>query len=137
MTIDQIRSVITSGKPWEKKVGFSQCIRFEGGPLLFLSGQVSLDAEGNLVGKGDLRTQARTAFSNIRDLLHGAGSSMESIVKLTYFVTDMSQWPIVQEVRSEFFPGYFPASTTVEVTGLHKPEYLIEIEAIAVAGEQR
>lgn len=133
MQIEQARSVITSGKPWEQKVGFSQCIRFEGGPLLFLSGQVSLDADGEVVGKDDLRLQTRTAFNNIRDLLHAAGSTMESIVKLTYFVTDMTQWPIVQDVRSEFFPSYFPASTTVEVSGLHRPEYLIEIEAIALA----
>lgn len=134
MQTDAARSIVTSGKPWEQKVGFSQCIRFEGGPLLFLSGQVSLDADGQLVGRDDLRLQARTAFNNIRDLLHAGGSSMESIIKLTYFVTDMSQWSIVQEVRAEFFPTYFPASTTVEVSRLHRPEYLIEIEAIALAG---
>lgn len=134
MQTDAARSIVTSGKPWEQKVGFSQCIRFEGGPLLFLSGQVSLDADGQLVGRDDLRLQARTAFNNISDLLHAGGSSMESIIKLTYFVTDMSQWSIVQEVRAEFFPTYFPASTTVEVSRLHRPEYLIEIEAIALAG---
>lgn len=132
MDIERIRGVVASGKSWEKKVAFSQCIRVEGGPLLFLSGQVALDADGMLVGEGDLREQTRVAFSNVRDLLQAAGSSMESIVKLTYYVRDMSQWPVVQSVRAEFFPTYFPASTTVEVSSLHRPEYLIEIEAVAI-----
>ncbi len=125
--------IVSSGKAWEREVAFSQCIRCEAGPLLFLSGQVPLDVAGKLVGRRDLEVQTRTAFANIRDLLATAGSTMEDVVKLTYFVRDMSQWPTVQKVRAEFFPRYHPASTTVEVSRLHKEEYLIEIEAVAVA----
>jgi 2-iminobutanoate/2-iminopropanoate deaminase len=126
-------SLISSGKKWESEVAFSQCFRCEAGPLLYLSGQVSIDAAGQVVGPGDLTLQTRTTFNNIRDLLAVAGSTMEDVVKLTYFVTDMGRWPEVQKVRAEFFPRHHPASTTVEVSRLFKKEYLIEIEAVAVA----
>jgi reactive intermediate/imine deaminase len=124
---------VTSGKKWETEVAFSQCFRCEAGPLLYISGQVSIDAAGQVVGHGDLTAQTRTAFSNIRDLLAAGGSTMEDVIKLTYFVTDMSKWSEVQNVRAEFFPSHHPASTTVEVSRLFKKEYLIEIEAVAVA----
>ena len=124
-------TVVTVGNAWEAGVAFSQCIRCEAGPLLFLSGQVALDAEGRLVGRGDLELQTRTTFGNIRSLLTAAGSTMEHVLKLTYFVRDMSEWPVVQRVRAEFFPRHHPASTTVEVSRLHNEDYLIEIEAVA------
>ena len=126
-------TLITSGKKWETEVAFSQCFRCEVGPLLYVSGQVSIDAGGQVVGPGDLTVQTRTAFGNIRDLLAAGGSTMEDVIKLTYFVTDMSRWLEVQKVRAEFFPNHHPASTTVEVSRLFKKEYLIEIEAVAVA----
>jgi 2-iminobutanoate/2-iminopropanoate deaminase len=126
-------TLVSSGKKWETEVAFSQCFRCEAGPLLYISGQVSIDAAGTPVAPGDLAVQTRTAFSNIRDLLAAAGSTMEDVIKLTYFVTDMSRWSEVQKVRAEFFPRHHPASTTVEVSRLFKVEYLIEIEAVAVA----
>ena len=125
--------LISSGKKWEGDVAYSQCFRCEAGPLLFLSGQVSIDPAGKVVGHGDLALQTRTVFGNIKDLLAAGGSTMEDVIKLTYFVVDMKNWSDVQKVRAEFFPRHHPASTTVEVSGLHKEEYLIEIEAIAVA----
>ena len=124
---------IGTGKKWEGEVAFSQCFRCEAGPLLYLSGQVSIDAAGQVVGHGDMTAQTRAAFGNIRDLLAAAGSTMEDVIKLTYFVTDMSRWSEVQKVRAEFFPRHHPASTTVEVSRLFKKEYLIEIEAVALA----
>jgi 2-iminobutanoate/2-iminopropanoate deaminase len=124
-------SVVTSGKPWEGEVAFSQAFLVEAGPLIFLSGQVAIDRDGKPVGGNSLSAQTRVAFSNIQDLLEAAGSSLEDVIKLTYFVRDMSQWSQVQQVRAEFFPKHHPASTTVEVSRLYKEEYLIEIEAIA------
>jgi reactive intermediate/imine deaminase len=125
-------SIVTSGKPWEREVAFSQAILVETGPLLFLSGQVSIDRDGKPAGGTDLAAQTRVAFSNIRDLLEAAGATLDDVIKLTYFVRDMSRWSEVQKVRGEFFPVHHPASTTVEVSRLYKEEYLIEIEAIAV-----
>jgi reactive intermediate/imine deaminase len=124
-------SNVFSGKPWERRVQFSQCFRVEAGPLIFLSGQASIDSEGEVVGKGDMTVQARTTFANIRDLLVAAGSSMDDVVKLTCFVTDIARWPEVQKVRAEFFPHHHPTSTSMQITRLQREEMLIEIEAIA------
>ena len=123
---------ITSGKAWEKEAPYSQGKAVNAGRFVFLSGQVSLDSDGNVLGNGNMEEQTRVVFSNIEALLSAAGCSLTDTVKLTYFVTDMSKWESVHRVRGEFFPDYHPASTTVEVTQLHKPEYLIEIEAVAV-----
>ena len=133
MATETRMKLISSGKKWEGDVAYSQCFRCEAGPLLYLSGQVSIDPAGKVVGHGDMAVQTRTVFGNIRNLLAAAGSTMEDVVKLTYFVVDMKRWSEVQKVRAEFFPQHHPASTTVEVTRLFKEEYLIEIEAVAVA----
>jgi reactive intermediate/imine deaminase len=121
-----------SGKRWEQTAQFVQGTVVSPGPLIYLSGQVAVDDTGNVVAKGDLAGQTRQAFSNIRDLLEVASSSLNQILKLTYYVTDMSRWAEVAAVRAEFFPTYLPASTTVEVSRLHNEESMIEIEAIAV-----
>jgi len=123
---------VAAGKAWEKAVSYTPAVRVETGPLLFLSGQVARGADGSLVGRGDLTEQTRQAFRNLCDLLEAAGSSVNHVIKLTYFVRDMSQWSKVAAVRAEFFPAYLPASTTVEVSRLFNPDYLIEIEAIAL-----
>jgi 2-iminobutanoate/2-iminopropanoate deaminase len=128
---------VTSGKAWEKAVSYTPAVRVEAGPLLFLSGQVARGADGRLVGRNDLAVQTRQAFRNLCDLLQSGGSSVNHVIKLTYFVTDMSQWPKVAAVRAEFFPSYLPASTTVEVSRLFNPDYLIEIEAVAVIPKDR
>lgn len=129
--------IVDAGKPWEKALPYSQSIRVQSGPLLFLSGQVALGADGKLVGGEDLSAQTRQVFTNIKDLVEAAGSSMEKVVKLTYFIIDAQQWPIVAAVRSEFFPVHHPASSVVEVSKLllqRELPYLIEVEAIAIAG---
>jgi 2-iminobutanoate/2-iminopropanoate deaminase len=125
---------ISSGKQWERDAPYSQGKHIESSSLIFLSGQVSTADNGDLVGKDDLGAQARQVFNNIKDLLESAGSSMNRVVKLTYYVADMGEWPVVHGVRNEFFPDHKPASTTVEISRLHKAEYLIEIEAIALPG---
>ena len=123
---------ITSGKEWEAKAPFSQGKKICFHSLVFLSGQVSIDDHGNVVGKGDLTAQTRKVFDNIRDLLAVAGSTMSDIIKMTYYVTDMDEWEKVHAVRAEYFSDHMPASTTVQVSRLHKSEYLIEIEVVAL-----
>lgn len=102
------------------------------GQVLHVSGQVAQDASGNVVGKGDIRAQTRQVLENIRAVLGAAGGTMDDVAKVTVFVTDMSGLAEIHEVRAQFFKPPYPASTLVEVRRLVKPDYLIEIEAVAV-----
>ena len=102
------------------------------GHLLFISGTVAVDERGNLVGKSDLAVQTRQVFENIGRLLTAAGAGWDNVARMTYFVTDISQWPSVSSVRREFLREPYPAGTAVEVSRLVHPDWLIEIEAVAV-----
>jgi 2-iminobutanoate/2-iminopropanoate deaminase len=102
------------------------------GNLLFVSGCVALDAEGKLVGEGDVAAQARQVFTNIGLCLSAAGASFADVVKVTTFLTDIADRGQINPVRQEFFGAARPASTLVEVSALVLPEFLIEVEAVAV-----
>ena len=105
------------------------------GDLLFVSGCVPVDGDGRLVGGDDVVAQARQVFANVGAVLEAAGAGFRDVVKVTVFLTDMGQIAAVQEVRTEFFREPHPASTMVEVSRLVNPEWMVEIEAIAVVGE--
>lgn len=111
---------------------YSNCVKVTAGSLLFISGQVGFDREGRLVGKGDARAQAAQALENIKAILQANGASMDDVVKVTVFVTDMRYFDDIAEVRVRYFPKNGPASTIVEVSKLALPDLLIEIEAVAV-----
>ena len=111
---------------------YAQAVEVSGGRTLYISGQVPIDAEGRLVGEGDIREQARQVFRNIRAIVEEAGGTMGDIVKLTTFLTNMEDYAGFVEVRSEFIPAPYPAATLVEVSSLVRPEWLLEVEAIAV-----
>lgn len=101
--------------------------------MIILSGQVALDKQGNLVGKGDMLKQAEQVFRNIKSILESAGGDMNHIVKLGYFLTDVSQIQTIRDVRDKFInTGNPPASTLVGVSKLFRDDVLIEIEATAV-----
>jgi len=117
------------GKPI--KPYYSNCVRVEAGPLLFISGQVAIDAEGRTVGGDDLKAQARQVFENIRAALLANGATMSDVVKVTLFVRDMRAFDELTEMRRQYWPTDGPASTLVEVSRLAKPEWLIEVEAVA------
>ncbi len=102
------------------------------GDLLFVSGCVALDADGNLVGEGDVVAQTRQVFENIGLCLAAAGASFADVVKVTTFLTNIDDRPAVNEVRKQVFGAAKPASTLVEVSALVRPEFLIEVEAVAV-----
>ena len=102
------------------------------GKTLFISGQVAQDVNGNLVGRGDIETQARQVFLNLRLILEEAGGSLRNIVKVTSFVTHYSAVEILRRVRSEFLQEPFPASSLVVVQSLASPDWFLEVEAIAV-----
>ncbi|MGI5338573.1 RidA family protein [Streptomyces sp. CA-181903] len=105
------------------------------GRLVAVSGQVALDEDGHVVGEGDIRAQTRQVFGNLRRCLKAAGASFDDVVKLTYFVTDVADLPVIREVRDEFVDaGRLPASSAVQVVALFRPDLLIEVEAFAVVG---
>lgn len=118
------------------EVAFSQAVKVNKADLsslLFISGQASIDEKGNLVGKGDIKAQTRQTLENMKSVLNQMGAGMDDVVKVTVFVTDMSTFNEVHEVRREFFSREnYPASTIVEINRLANDDLLIEIEAIAV-----
>ena len=119
-----------------KRTGsFAPGIAVEGGRLVFVSGNVSVDAAGQLVGKGDVGAQTRQVFANIEAVLAEAGGSLRDVVKITTFLVPMERYAEFAAVRAEVFgDGQYPASATVGVNSLVSANYLIEIEAIAVVG---
>lgn len=106
------------------------------GDLIFLAGQVAVDRDGNLVGKGDVRAQTEQVFANVQAILEAAGSGLDKVGKVTVFTTKLEYRPIIHEIRSQKFEaaGHLPASTLAVVTSLADPEWLVEIEAVAMAG---
>lgn len=106
------------------------------GRFIAVSGQLALDEKGELVGPGDPLAQARQVFENLRRCLAAAGASFEDVVKVTYFVTDVAHMPAVRQARDEFLdPARLPAASAVQVAALMAPEFLMEIEALAVTPE--
>ena len=111
----------------------SQGVAVPAGRMIFASGQVARDVDGQLAGRGDIRAQTRKTLQNLQAVLSEAGATMDDVVKVTVFVTNLSEhFAAIHEIRAEFFAAPYPASTLVEVSQLVDPEMLIEIEAIAV-----
>lgn len=111
--------------------GFTQAVR--AGNTVYVSGQVALDEKGNLVGRGDVRVQAEQVFRNLERALAACGARLTDVVKMTAFLTRREDVGPFREVRRRFFPAERPpASTLVVVSSLVDPEFLVEVEAVAV-----
>ena len=125
-------SFSTIATPEAKPVAnYKMATRLEGGRLLYISGQVAWDASGNIVGKGDVRAQARQTFDNLRGVLRAAGGDLPNLMKITTYITKIEDFPAVAQARSEVFQGELPASTLIVVKSLFHPDFLIEVEAVA------
>jgi reactive intermediate/imine deaminase len=125
--------VTTDPDPYER---FNIALAYKTGNLVFVSGQAAIDQQGNLVGVGDFDAQAECAFAGLKRVLEAAGSSMAKIVKVNIYMTDMSHFGKIIDLRARHFTKPYPADTIVEVKGLGLPELMIEIEAVAlVEGE--
>ena len=109
---------------------FTDAVR--AGNLLFVSGIVAVDAEGRLVGGDDVVAQVRQVFENMRVVLAAAGCGFEDVVKVTLFLTDIDDRPLINPVRQEVFGAARPASTLVEVSRLAVEGAKVEVEAVAV-----
>lgn len=110
---------------------YSHVVVVEGKRMIFIAGQLARDRHSNLVGKGDMRAQLRQVGENIKAALAAAGATLNDIVKTTTYVTDIDEFFKHVDVRMEYF-GAMPTSTTVEVRRLAHPDFLVEVEAMAV-----
>jgi len=113
---------------------YKMATRMEGGRLLYIAGQVARDADGEVLGEGDIRAQARQVFQNVRNVLQAAGGDLGDLLKITTYITNLDDFPAVAEIRSSFFPGPLPASTLIVVSRLAQPELLLEVEGMAAIG---
>ena len=119
------------GMPWEKEYGYAQAVKV--GETIYLSGQVSHDEEGNIVGLRDMETQMRQAYANIQKVLSQYGATIDNIVDEVLFVTDMdSAFAAAVKCRREVFSTTpVVASTIVQIQSLAFPELMIEIKCVA------
>jgi enamine deaminase RidA (YjgF/YER057c/UK114 family) len=119
-----------------KPTGYSHVAEISDGKIVYIAGQVALDRAGNLVGKDDLRAQTQQVFENLKSAVQAAGGDFSSVVKLNYYCAesvDPAQISAVREVRDKFVnTSSPPVSTFVFVKRLVRPEWLIEVEAVAV-----
>ena len=116
-----------------KSVGYSQVATVTGGTAVFVAGQVALDKSGNVVGKDDFRAQVQQVFENLNAAVEAAGGSYSDVIKLNCYFLDLSRLPEFREVRDKYINlKNPPASTAVQVPRLFRPEFLVEIEAVAV-----
>ena len=126
MNATQIKTSPDSMEPFNIAQGYMV------GDLIFTSGQASIDPQGNIVGVGDFDAQAEQSFMNLSAVLKQGGSSLAQVIKVTIYLTDMTNLPKIVALREHFFSAPYPADTLVEVTSLALPELEIEIEAIAI-----
>lgn len=116
-----------------KSVGYSQVAVVTGGKIVFIAGQVALDKSGNVVGKDDFRAQVQQVFENLKAAVEAAGGDLSDVIKLNSYFLDFSHLGEFREVRDRYIHlKNPPASTAVQVSRLFRPEFLIEIEAVAV-----
>ena len=128
-----MKKEIVVSKKLSKPLGiYSQAVKAEGNRLLFISGMTARDKEGKVVGKGDIKLQTRQVLENIKAVLEEAGATFDHIVRVTVYITDMSLFKEIHQVRAEYFKKDYPASTMVQVSGLVSEGLLIEIDAIAL-----
>jgi reactive intermediate/imine deaminase len=128
-----MKQQITSTKLAKPNGHFSQAMAIEArGKLVFVSGLTARNAEGVIVGIGDIEAQTRQVCENLKAAMEAAGGALGDIVRVDVYVRNIEHFPIIHKVRQEYFAAPAPASTMVEVSKMVFPDYLIEISAIAV-----
>ena len=131
MSSDAVISLL-SPKSMHEPRGYSHAAKVRSGTLLFIAGQVALDASGKLVGSGDFRAQTQQTFENLKAAVEAAGGTFRNIVKLNVYLTDTSKLADYREVRDRYVDiNHPPTSTAIQVAALFRPDLLIEVEAVA------
>jgi len=111
--------------------GYAHAVQID--KTLYISGQVPLDMELKSVGTGDIATQTDQVYGNLQKVLEGAGGKMSDIVMLNIYCTNLEAFDKhTRPIRKKYFGDYYPATTAVEIKRLYRPEYMIEVEAVAV-----
>jgi enamine deaminase RidA (YjgF/YER057c/UK114 family) len=124
---------IISAKLRQPNGHFSHATAIEAqGRLVFLSGMTSRRADGSIAGIGNVEEQTRQVCENLKAAVEEAGGTLDDICRVDVYVRNMEHFELIHKVRREYFTGIAPASTMVEVCKMTSPEYLIEINAIAV-----
>ncbi|MDR0930711.1 MAG: RidA family protein [Clostridiales bacterium] len=126
--MDDIKQVISTPNAPDAIGPYSQAIKIDG--LMFLSGQIPINPATNTVIEGDITAQTNQVMSNIKSILQSQGSTLQNIVKTTIFLTNLNDFPIVNEVYGSYFPNNPPARSCLQVSALPK-NVAIEIEVIA------
>ncbi len=118
-----------------KPPGYTQVVAVRGGKTIYVSGQVPVNAQGEIIGKGDFATQTRQVFENLQKALESAGATFNDVVKTNIYIKNFTPeyLSVFREIRGEYVSGNNPpASTLAGVQSLYHPDVLIEIEAVAV-----
>lgn len=134
-THTRIRKFNTKDTYPDQSLDNDLCQVVRAGNQLFLRGQVGTDFDGNLIGLGDPEAQTDQAMQNVKQLLEEAGSCLDHICKITIYLVDRGYREPVYRTVGKWLKGVFPVSTGVVVAGLAKPEWLMEIDVIAVIPE--
>ena len=125
------REIIQPKGVFDPRPRFAQVVKH--GKLIYIAGQTSVDANGNLVGKGNIEAQTRQVLQNIQKCLEAVGATFDQVVKINVYSTNLdAHRDVIAKLRQEYFSKGPVASTTVQVSRLVHPDWLVEIEAIAV-----
>ncbi len=126
------RSLRPAGWTWADNLSHDLGVQVD--DTIWVSGMVAFDPEGSIVGLGDMRIQADTVFANIAEVLALGGATLDDVVKITAWLTDMDQYSGYNDARAAAFSNRLPASATVHSPRLVRDDLLVEVEAVAILG---
>jgi reactive intermediate/imine deaminase len=126
---------VIAPKKVHRPFGYAHAIQID--KTLYISGQIPLDMDMNVVGKNDMAAQTEQVYGNLKKVLEDAGGAMTNIVMLNIYCTDIERFDKeTRGLRKKYFGDYYPAVTAVEVKRLYRPDFMIEVEAVAMLGTE-